>query len=1364
MKTRNTLAIALALALAMILVPLATEAVTNDYNAGDSEYDYSGVVLGASGNPHVDWSDDAGKSTTYVNYYAAGETVTIAAASTAVGERAIVVTYADGTSETIDPENYGNQPNKVLVIFGGDHNAAVASSNLTINSGIFDTIYGGGSGEAAATPGNVTTSNVTINGGTINNAVYGGGLIYATVENSTVTMNGGHSQFVMGGGACSSSGLSVGTIDDPYPSISGKATVNINGGQADYVMGGGQGYALVNDSEINFTNGTAIEVIGSGSNGKTLNSVVNIRGGEVLDYVFAVNRGAVADSAVINISGGTVANAYAGASQDSSNTTGSISGSASLNITGGDVGRIFLGTGIDDADVNLNVGERTVLAAGGFANNADRDYTIAPGKVWNLESGNLLVPYDGSLDIDSSAVDGRGELHISDNASLTLDGDLITDALNQIDGKVQLTRGSEIVYDFNGTPTVFASFDDSDSQIMLNDGAATMSFSPSSDFDPADPKNTAVDIGLVNGSFSINAEDGYTVTPDATLTVGRGATLNIPTDKTLYMYGDMTVNGSLINDGDLQIVKSATNVPNYPGVDFGKAAGNVVVSTTGSVVNRGTLDVNNGTFTNNGSVTSDTPIPGVPNVKPLTQLPGGIVEGDTLIYNLDPNTVYEASTIIVDSNIKHLIVNGNHATILGLRIEVPDSGASVFVECLNFEGQGLYIGTDDITTQWSGDVTVRFNTFNRITTASEVFPVVAAISVIGNVDSVICIDQNVIDNVIDASPAPVPNFLSSAFKSGERIIQGTGAGIIVATFGEVTDKSIVLIYSNTISNIQGDAIYLNGQFQCVHINDNTITNWDSADSSNGRAIEFNMSGYAADFKISYNTFNKTYVEPFNYLYGNILMVNNWTDGTPKIVFEYNTLNLRNLPASIDSITDERLTDIFNNYSGDNLPKYTVDFDLNGGDWSLPTTGSFVTGGAGIDQPTVSPTRSGYLFAGWTLNGQAYQFGTPITSDITLVAAWFACPTPQTYTVTFESNGGSAVPSQTVNYGGVVVKPQDPTKDGFTFGGWYCDAALTVPYNFCNAVYSSFTLYAKWVAGGEVCTVTFDVGGNISQVQVVKGTPVAQPADPVKDGYRFACWTLNGLPYNFNAPVMTDITLCANFVVGAYEQNGNQTTVVVDGESITQAVKDAAENGAETFVLIDASDLRDTEIVTITAEALRAALSEINANGLKNVNILLPNGSFSLDAAFLASLLENLGDSVSFVIEKVEVNELNSEQAAAVGDRPVYNVSIKDGDNVISSFNGNKIKVAIAYQLQENEDPAHLCGWYVNDAGEIKKIDATYENGYVIFESDHASYFAVGYDNAAGSNDNTIYYLLLTALVIVLAAGVAVYLMRRKQTI
>ena len=73
-------------------------------------------------------------------------------------------------------------------------------------------------------------------------------------------------------------------------------------------------------------------------------------------------------------------------------------------------------------------------------------------------------------------------------------------------------------------------------------------------------------------------------------------------------------------------------------------------------------------------------------------------------------------------------------------------------------------------------------------------------------------------------------------------------------------------------------------------------------------------------------------------------------------------------------------------------------------------------------------------------------------------------------------------------------------------------------------------------------------------------------------------------------------------------------------------------------------------------------------------------------------------------------------------------------------------------------------WYVNDAGEIKKIDATYENGYVIFESDHASYFAVGYDNAAGSNDNTIYYLLLTALVIVLAAGVAVYLMRRKQTI
>ena len=74
-------------------------------------------------------------------------------------------------------------------------------------------------------------------------------------------------------------------------------------------------------------------------------------------------------------------------------------------------------------------------------------------------------------------------------------------------------------------------------------------------------------------------------------------------------------------------------------------------------------------------------------------------------------------------------------------------------------------------------------------------------------------------------------------------------------------------------------------------------------------------------------------------------------------------------------------------------------------------------------------------------------------------------------------------------------------------------------------------------------------------------------------------------------------------------------------------------------------------------------------------------------------------------------------------------------------------------------------YYIDSDGKVQTIDATYENGYVIFDTDHASLFAVGYDSAAGSsNDNTIYYIFAAALVIILVACIAVFMMRKKQTI
>ncbi len=67
----------------------------------------------------------------------------------------------------------------------------------------------------------------------------------------------------------------------------------------------------------------------------------------------------------------------------------------------------------------------------------------------------------------------------------------------------------------------------------------------------------------------------------------------------------------------------------------------------------------------------------------------------------------------------------------------------------------------------------------------------------------------------------------------------------------------------------------------------------------------------------------------------------------------------------------------------------------------------------------------------------------------------------TYTVTFETNGGSTVPDATVAHGDVVAPPADPTQEGYAFTGWYSDTATTSTYNFAEPVLSDLSIYAGW---------------------------------------------------------------------------------------------------------------------------------------------------------------------------------------------------------------------------------------------------------------------------------------------------------------
>ena len=139
-------------------------------------------------------------------------------------------------------------------------------------------------------------------------------------------------------------------------------------------------------------------------------------------------------------------------------------------------------------------------------------------------------------------------------------------------------------------------------------------------------------------------------------------------------------------------------------------------------------------------------------------------------------------------------------------------------------------------------------------------------------------------------------------------------------------------------------------------------------------------------------------------------------------------------------------------------KFIVTFDNEG-----TKTQEIIDAGSKLTEPT-APTKEGYRFDGWYYDnngGKAkWNFGTDtVTRAMTLTAKWV-----QTYTVTFETSGGSAVNPVTVDAGSTVTKPADPMKSGHNFDGWYKDSTLQTPWDFANGtVTADTTLYAKWTA-------------------------------------------------------------------------------------------------------------------------------------------------------------------------------------------------------------------------------------------------------------------------------------------------------------
>ena len=176
-------------------------------------------------------------------------------------------------------------------------------------------------------------------------------------------------------------------------------------------------------------------------------------------------------------------------------------------------------------------------------------------------------------------------------------------------------------------------------------------------------------------------------------------------------------------------------------------------------------------------------------------------------------------------------------------------------------------------------------------------------------------------------------------------------------------------------------------------------------------------------------------------------------------------------------------------TGKVIGAYTVTFQSEGGS----EVASQIRANTPAAQPD-NPTKEGHTFIGWYSGESEWDFETPVTADLTLTAKWQI----NRYTITFDTAGGSEVPSITQDYGTAITPPAAPTRTGYTFAGWDRESPTTMPAG-------DMTITARWTVNQYTITFKPENGGQDIVIKQDYGTAITAPANPTKTGYTFAGW-------------------------------------------------------------------------------------------------------------------------------------------------------------------------------------------------------------------------------------------------------------------
>ena len=360
--------------------------------------------------------------------------------------------------------------------------------------------------------------------------------------------------------------------------------------------------------------------------------------------------------------------------------------------------------------------------------------------------------------------------------------------------------------------------------------------------------------------------------------------------------------------------------------------------------------------------------------------------------------------------------------------------------------------------------------------------------------------------------------------------------------------------------------------------------------------------------------------------------------------------------------------------------YTVSYNANGGS-GAPSSQTKIKDTT-LTLSTQKPTRDGYTFLGWATSSSAisaqYQPGGRYTSNasVTLYAVW----EKQTYTISYNANGGSGAPAAQTKTHDVALKlsTQQPTRDGYTFIGWATSSSATSAQYQPGSSYTSnanVTLYAVWQKNAPVTyTVSYNAnGGSAAPAAQTKTHDVAlklSTQQPTRDGYTFIGWATS-----------SSATSAQYQPGGSYTSNANVTLYAVWQMKDTNAptITVATVNGsAGKEVTVGISIENNPGIAGMTFaldyDKTRIELVGYEDSGMKGWTIGVENAGASwaeiadyTDNGEILKLkfrvLDNAADGMAH-IRIIELETFNSDE------KEVKTVAASGGVNVINRFPGD----------------------------------------------------------------------------------------------